>query len=326
MSPGGASFATVGKDGTVSFYNRTGRELWKRKVEGANDALIARNGQSVLVYSKLNPRYQMVSFFQGGGQLLWRHHVDGSVWCSAVSQDSTRVAVTTGKRYMYVYRPDPRRPRFKRWQLEGIGHSIAFSPDNRRLIIGTWQESQLACYDVDGTFQWKTQHNTENQYNIQASADGATIMGILPGKQSNPKLELGLWNSDGKQLWQRNISGFDGRALVSPTSQYVAASYASALPGDSGMIERKVTVYKNDGSLLWEKGGLFFGPRLVALSPTGSSVICWDGASSLYNINSKGKMLSKLRFGGTIDQIVTSEDGHIILVYCKGWLYSLHVG
>ncbi|HAH88367.1 MAG TPA: hypothetical protein DCL60_13450 [Armatimonadetes bacterium] len=326
MSPKGSSFATVGRDGTVSFYNKDGRELWKRRVAGANNALIAKNGQSVLVYSKLNPLYQTVSFFLGNGRLLWKHHVDGGVWCGAVSPDGTRVAVTTGKRYIYVYRPDPRRPKFKRWQLEGIGHSVAFSPNNRRLMIGTWQESQLACYNTDGTFQWKTQHNTENQYNLQASADGATIMGILPGKQSNPEIELGLWNSEGEQLWARKINGFDGRALVSPTSQYVAASFATALPGDSNMIERKVAVYKNNGDLLWEKGGLFFGPRLVALSPTGSSVICWDGANSLYNINSKGKMLSKMKFGGVIDKIVTSEDGHIILVYCKGWLYALHVG
>ena len=92
------------------------------------------------------------------------------------------------------------------------------------------------------------------------------------------------------------------------------------------MLERKVAVYSAKGQPLWEKGGLFFSPRLVALSPTGSSVIVSDGKSSFYNIESTGKIRSKLKLEGTIRTCVPSNDCRRILTYCgDGLLYLIGV-
>ena len=328
MSPGGKFMGSVDKDGTIQLYDENGRLVWKRRVEGATNVLIAKNGQSLLVYSQLNPIYQNVYFFRADGRLLWTHPVEGSVWAGAVSADGTLAAVTTGKHYAYIYSPDVRRPRFRRLRLDGIGYALTFSPDNRRLVIGTWQRSGLVCFDINARFQWRSWHSTELQYDMQMSLDGRSILGILPGKRSRPNVEIALWNSEGELQWTRSIEGFDGRALISPQSQYAAISYANFLPKKgAGMVERRVAVYKQNGNLLWEKGGLFFGPRLVALSPMGSSVIVSDGESSLYNIEKSGRILSRFTLGGKVQRIIASEDGHRILLYCSdGWLYLMHVG
>ncbi|HUV05954.1 MAG TPA: WD40 repeat domain-containing protein [Armatimonadota bacterium] len=328
MSAAGRFFGTVAKDGTVRLYGRNGSQLWEQRVEGATDVLIARNAQSVLVYSKLNPMQRAVYFFRNDGQRLWRHEVEGSVWSASVSPDGNYAAVTSGEGRIYVYKPDPRRPTYRRWRLDGIGYRVVFSADSRRVIVGTSQESALVCYDIRGRFQWRCRHDTDRQYELCASADGRRILGVLPATQHDPGIEFCLWDSGGKRLWKRSLDSFDARALISPKSQYVAISYASFLSHEgSGIIEQKVAVYRCDGQLLWDKGGLFFSPYLVALSPKGSSVIVSDGDRSLYNIDKHGKLLSKLTLRGTLRKTISSEDGRRILAYCgDGWLYLMQVG
>jgi len=328
MSAGGQYCGIVDKEGAVQIYGPDGRLLWRQKVKGATDVLIARNGQSVLVYSKLNPVYQEVCFFRRDGRRLWTHKVEGCVWSGAVSADGMRAAVTTGERYIYVYKPDPNRPKYRRWRLEGIGYSVLYTPDNKRVVAATWQKSRLACYDLDGRFQWRSECEPDRQYELHASADSRSILGVIPGTQYKPGAELRFWDSGGKLCWRQTLDGFDARALVSPQSQYVAVSYASYISRKGeGIIERKVAVYRSDGHLLWEKGGLFFGPRLMALSPTGSSVIVSDGEHSVYNLDRRGKILSKFDMAGGIRKAVSSEDGRRILLHCgDGWLYLMGVG
>ena len=327
MSAGGKYSGIVDKKGEVRLYDQNGHVVWAQEVEGATDVLVARNGQSILVYSKLNPVYQDVHFFRQDGQRLWKHKVDGCVWSGAVSADGLRAAVTTGEKYIYVYTPDPRRPRYSRWRLEGIGYRAIFTPDNKRVLVGTWQDSALVCYDLNGEFQWRSRHAEGRQYDLHVSADSRGIAGVIPATIHDPHAELAYWDSGGKLLWKHPIKGFDAHALISPQSQYVAVSYANFLSEkDDGIIERRVAVYQSSGKLLWEKGGLFFEPTLVALSSTGSTVIVSDGERSLYNVDQQGKILSKLTLPGTIRKACSSDDGRRILLYCgDGYLYLMRV-
>lgn len=328
VSAGGKHSGIVDKKGGVRLYDQTGHLVWRKEVRGATDVLVARNGQSILVYSKLNPVFQDVYFFRGDGLRLWKHRVEGCVWSGAVSADGLRAAVTTGEKYVYVYTPDPKRPRYNRWKLEGIGYQAIFTPDNQRVVVGTWQDSALACYDLKGTFQWRSRHPEGRQYDLHISADSRGIVGVIPATIHDPRAELAYWDSGGKLCWKQPVDGFEAHALISPQSQYVAMSYASFLSerGD-GIIERRVAVYQSNGKLLWEKGGLFFEPRLIALSPTGSTVIVSDGERSLYNIDRRGRILSKFTLPGIIRKALSSDDGHRILLYCgDGYLYLMHVG
>lgn len=327
IANGGRYYGSVDGNGNVRFYAGDGRIIWQKQITGATNMLIARNGQSVLVYALHDPANQRISFFNANGMLLWRHKVDGSVWAGAVSPDGSYAAVTTAKGYVYLYRPDPRSPKYRRWRMDGIGHSIDFSPDAQRIIVGTWQKSMLVSYDISGRFLWRSRHDTERQYEVQVSADGRAILAMLPGVSRSEPTEVALWDGGGSLLWRRNITGFDVKALISPDGRFIAVSYVRFLsPGKSDMKERKVAVFRADGSVAWEKGGLFFGPRLVALSPRGSSVIVTDGVKWLFRIDGKGRILSKMTLGGTVRKILASDDGGRILLYCgDGWLYLFDV-
>lgn len=328
ISPGARFFGGVEKDGVVRFYDDRGKLLWSKQVEGATDVLIARNGQSLLVYSRLNPVHRTVHFFRRDGRPLWEHEVEGCVWAGAVTPDGQYAAVTTGERFIYRYVPHPTSPRYRRWRLRGIGHCLTFSPDSKCLVVGTWQDSTIGCYDLDGEQKWILAQKSERQYELQNSGDGKYILGVRPSTQHTPEAEICLWDSMGQGIWRRPLQGFDVTARISPQSRYVAVSYATVLSHkDTDIVERKVAVYDSRGKLSWEKGGLFFGPRLIALSPTGDSVIVSDGDRSIYNIDRRGRILSKRTFEGQIRMSLSSEDGRRILLYCgDGWLYLLEVG
>lgn len=327
ISSSGRYCGSVDAEGNVRYYSANGGIIWQKQIKGATSMLIAHNGQSVLVYSLRDPKNLTINFFNINGMRLWSHRVQGSVSAGAVSPDGDYAAVTTAKGYVYLYKPDPKNPKYRRWRMDGIGHSIDFSPDASRLIVGAWQKSMLVSYDINGKFLWRSMHTTDRMYDVQVSADGRAILCTLPGINHEAPTEIGLWDNGGQCLWQRNINGFDPKALVSPESLYVALSYARYLsPGKSEIAERRVVVFRSDGSLAWEKGGLFFGPRLVALSPKGSSVIVTDGVKSLFRINGNGKILTKMTLGGTVRKILTTDDGSRVLLYCgDGWLYLFDV-
>jgi hypothetical protein len=324
MTQDGKFIGSVDGSGTVRFLDAKGSLLWQKKVEGATDMLVARNGESVLVYSKLNPIHTEVSFFRANGLQLWHHKVEGPIWAAAVSADGDHVAVTTGKKYVYAYSPDPRRPKYHRWRIDGIGRCLAFTPDSESIIIGTWQKSGISSYTLAGALKWSSPHAVERQYDLKVSLDGKMVMELIPGRPLSPRIELGLWTSEGKLLWRHALDGYEGRALISPASQFIALSYSYVISHRSTeIVERKVAVYRADGSLAWQKGGLFLGLNLVALSPKGSSVIVWDGEKTLYEIDSTGRVRSKLMLPGMVRQAVSTDDGRRILLYCSNGIMCL---
>lgn len=328
ISNDGKICGTVDSDGLIQLFDGTGRITWQQQVPGATDVLIARHGQSLLAYSRLNPAYQKVFFYTATGRLLWRHTVDGSVWAGAVSADGDTAAVTTDQGFVYIYSPDPLYPRFRRWRIPGVGHTLAFTPAGDRIVVGELHDSAISSYDIDGRLLWRTKLHSPRTYEMTATANGQVIQTFVPGTKDVPSTELALWGSDGQPLWAKSLNGYDARALISPQGQRIAVSYAAQVsPKHPEMIERRIVVYEADGTPLWEKGGLFFGPRLVALSPDGTSVIVSDGSNTLYRIDSSGRILSKVSVGGKLRNIISAEDGSKVVFYCDdGWLYEMTAG
>jgi hypothetical protein len=75
------------------------------------------------------------------------------------------------------------------------------------------------------------------------------------------------------------------------------ASYVKTLNYRTGeATARKLALYDSQGRKLWEKGGEFFSPTLVALSPDGGRLTVADGANTLYTLDARGHFVSQLRF------------------------------
>lgn len=326
VARGGQFFGTIDKSGEVRLYNNKGSIVWKAALAGATNMLIAKNGRSVLVYAERDPKHQYVYFYNSSGKKLWRHKVKGSVWAGAVSHDGNYAAITTAKGYVYLYSPDPKKYRFLRWHIGGVGTSIDFSPDGSKLIIGTWKKSLLLSYSIKGKLLWKKQLGKESIYTVKTSSDGKTILTMLPASKNNHTIEIALWATDGSLLWRNYVKGFNAKSLVSSHSKFVALGYQRWVVPKKSIAERRLAVYNSKGSLSWEKGGLFFSPHLASLPSYGNDVVVTDGVKSICKINSKGKILSRISLRGTIRTLEASDDGSKILIYCgDGWLYLLKV-
>ena len=75
--------------------------------------------------------------------------LDGAIWDVHCSDDGNYAGVSTGSHSLYLYTLAA-HPALHRWQLDGIGNSLALTPDGSSLTAGTWDGSGVACYTPRG--------------------------------------------------------------------------------------------------------------------------------------------------------------------------------
>jgi len=136
--------------------------------------------------------------------------------------------------------------------------------------------------------------------------------------QDRPLAEVG-----GKGLWTKELDASRPKVLTTREGGLVAASYVKTLNYRTGeATARKLALYDSQGRKLWEKGGEFFSPTLVALSPDGGRLTVADGANTLYTLDARGHFVSQLRFPvnpktdtrPTIQEAVATPDAGFLLV------------
>ena len=151
-------------------------------------------------------------------------------------------------------------------------------------------------------------------------------------RQSDGTLYLWRCDGDGTPLWSHalGVNTFFPRALISQDGQTVAVTYVRMIAqGSRTVAERSLMMINGGGQVLWEKGGLWLSPTLVAMASDGQRVTVSDGAKMLYNLNASGRVTSTYPFKGTaaIRQTMSSPDGRFVLVYTSdGWLHLLQIG
>jgi hypothetical protein len=331
LSPDGGVVSWVDRKGSVRSLDAAGRTRWQTPPLPGINRVVATLTGVVLAYSWLNPAQPSVAFLspKDGGKTARSCSVEGAVWDVAVSADGSKAVIGTGQRYVYVVPlasgagPSPKPA--ARWRTPGIPESVALAAAEPLALLGTWQDAGVSAFALDGTVRWRhDEPEPARLYQVCLSADGATAVGVSAHGPRESDARLHVWDAvTSRPLWTRELGGFRPKALTTRHGQFVAVTYVRTLSYRTGhAAERKLALFDRQGRRLWEKGGLFFSPDLVALSANGARLTVTDGVNTLYTLDAKGHIVSHLRLPAnpktgarpTIRETVATQDGAYLLV------------
>jgi len=322
VSPDSRFAAVIDRAGTLAYYDSTGKPLWSQDAGGATCVAIAGNGRILVTYTPLNPLRRRINILTADGKTRWSRAVIGSVWSAAVSSDGAIAVVGTGTRRVYIFTLG-RRLSYHRRTLPGIPCSLAFTPDDKSLVVGMWQESGVGLFDLNGKPRWWSKGFMDLQYTAEMSRSGAFILGHGQPNRPQPRDVLALWKSDSAKLWQKRLGYGDVRAAISVTGDVVGVSYRQQIAhGSQEMSEQRLVMFGRNGEKVWdrEKGGLFLKPHLMMMLPGDQVMVSSENA--LYILDRQGKTLWKQKLPGLVRQFVAAPDAGRILLYCgDGRLY-----
>lgn len=325
------SVAWVDRNGSVRGMNARGQTLWQSPPLRGVNRLIAVPGGRVLAYAWLNPMRSSLTVLspKTAFKRPLSCRVEGAIWNAAVSADGSRALVGTGQRYVYVFPLSTpladAPPPGVRWRTPGIPESVAVASAQSLALVGTWQDPGVWGFGLDGTPRLQHEEaEPDRSYRVCLSRDGKTAVGISAKGPKDTRGRLHVWDTDtGRLLWKLDLEGSQPKALVTRHGQFIAVAYRKKHAYRVGeTVERKLALFDRRGRRLWEKGGLFFSPQLVALSAMGERLTVMDRGSILYTLDTDGVFISKLRLPvnpktdapPTIREVVAAEDGAYLLI------------
>jgi hypothetical protein len=334
----GATVAWVDRAGSVRGMDGRGRTLWRTPpLPGVNRLVALPGSGNVIAYSWLNPERPLLRVVGPGpggvGKTLASYPTEGAIWNVAVSPDGRYVLAGTGQRFLYVFSPEPdgTLTAVARWEAPGIPESVSAGTVSRPAsgplaLLGTWQEAGVSAWSLDsGKPRWRyLEPESARLYQIHVSGDGARAVGVSASGPRGAGARLHVWDArTGVPLWTKELDASRPKVLTTREGGLVAASYVKTLNYRTGeATARKLALYDSQGRKLWEKGGEFFSPTLVALSPDGGRLTVADGANTLYTLDARGHFVSQLRFPvnpktdtrPTIQEAVATPDAGFLLV------------
>ena len=337
LSSDGDAVAAISADGRVRLWdwkNRPGLPLWSRVVPGASQVSVSSGTHTVLAYAPLDPTQETLTFLGTEGNVVARPTLDGAIWDIHCSDDGNYAGVSTGTHSLYLYTLAA-HPALHHWQLDGIGNSLALTPDGSTLTAGTWDGSGVACYTARGATLWQYPADPQARpaladrlFEAQVAHNGNCVLGMSYANVREGDGTLYFWRGrgNGRPAWTHALGAdaFYPQAMVSLDGECVAVTYTRLITrGEQTVAERRLLVLDGAGNTLWEKGSLLFSPTLVSVAADGHRVTVSDGRNTLYHLNDQGRITAPYRFAGTIRATVGSPDGRWLLVYTGDGLLNL---
>ena len=345
LSPQGELVAlSSGAKGTVTLWHwrtQPNHPLWSHPATNASEVAVSAAGNSVLAWAALDPDQPEITILRGAdGATLAHQSLGGAVWDAEISADGAYAGIVTGGKTLYLYTlsDQPYRSgdkRIQHWPLPGIGTSVAFPTLGSFLVTGTWNDSSVACYTPRGTGLWQYPEDGAGRHALaprlftaQISGNGRYVLGVSSGNVRGRDPALYLWRSDGggSPLWKVDLGedAFYPTAQITQSGDFVAVSYLRQIVrGSQSLSEHHLRLLDHAGNTVWERGGLLFPPKLVALSPDGSRLLVSDGKRTLYALRHDGHILRRYRLPGLLRQTSVSADGRVLLVYTGDGTLSL---
>ena len=336
LAPGADFIATIsGKQGYVSLIdvNKKGAILWSKKVNGARAVTVSKGGHVVLVYAPYSATNRLITILNGhDGSTLGTVVVDGPIWSLTVGPDGAFAAAVTGNHSLYMMSLASSLM-YKRWDLYGIGSSVAFSLNDISVFAGTWDRSGVSCYSRSGNLIWTyptftdPSHQFINRiFEAYPSDARQSLLAVSYSNAHHGDGTLYYWRSDqtSRPTWAHYLGPdtYLGRAEVSANGQYVAVTYTQAVSRKQETVnEHRILLLDSDNNQIYDRGGLLFTPTLVSIAPDGHRVTVSDGQRTLYHLNGSGRISARwpspdqAQSTGVIRYAIATTDGRFLLVY-----------
>lgn len=349
FSPDDAYFTVIGDPaGTISLWRRDGKatirttssgetvadytptQMWRLPLADASNAVVGPKGTVVIAFAAMDPTRQVITIIDGiHHEKTYRFTLDGAVWGATISGNGKYAGVVTGGHSLYVFALDG-EPHFRRLPLIGAGNSVSISNDGSFLTSGTWDESGVSCFAVDGRELWHYQDGdggskpvVNRLFEAQIAQNSSYVLGVSYANVRQSNATLYLWDKSGalQSHWPHplDVDDSDPQVKISADGSHIALVYAHKMVhGDQSINVRQLMLLDRNNNPLWPapKGGPLMQPNLVAISPDGDTITVTDGRSALYNFDADGRISgAKMDMTALIDSTVTSGDGRYVLVY-----------
>jgi hypothetical protein len=330
LSPHARRLALLTTEGKLALWTaQDGQPVWAVERQNANAILVSDGTGFVLTYNQRSLTAEQATLRRAdSGATIWTQNFDSPVWSGAFNQDGRFAVVGTGSDNIYVYNLAVDREVTKS-SVPGTPFSIAFAADSGSILVGEWDRSGIACLDLAGKMMWQAGGDSNRKYMVaHVGPRYITVVGSSNRHGKSPIIYV-VRSSSGEVLWVYNLDTdcYNTNVQTSDTAEISGLSYTrSQATSDSQRSVQKLGEIDRQGQMKWTKGGLFWAPTLICLTPDQEGFVVYDGKRKLYQLDSQGRTVATALLSDTLREWAASSDNASLIVYTHdGQLSLLHI-
>jgi WD40 repeat protein len=262
------------------------------------------------------------------GAVVWKRTFGSAVWSAAFSQDGNLLALGTGDDNLSLINLVQSED-LTTIPIIGTPVSVVFDPSSTKVYVGHWDRSGVSCFSISGKNLWNASGEMDRTYRIaQVGPRFITYIGSSNRRGLSPVAYV-VRTENGTLLWAYSFGddNQDATASTNDIAAITAISYAAPHLLSSGSVtEQRLCVIDRSGQVQWQKGGLFWAPTLICLTPDQDGMVVYDGQRTLYRLDSEGRTVAKAFLSDVLKAWSVSTDDTSLVVYTHdGQLSLLHV-
>jgi hypothetical protein len=314
VSASGDALAVADAEGLVVCYSRDQKRLWSVKYPQVRRIALSNNGRFALSYSPLQPKMTTVSLLERD-KTRASVKLPGPVIVGAISPDGALAAAVTQNQWLYLFRKKGKTFVHSRLHLSAPARALLL-PSSGEVVIGYKGTRGVEAMDGQGHRRWRLTGQDHFVYDLYASSDGKGI-GILAYRSgTGDRARAFVIAPNGTITWQAHLPGIFPRMALEDGGGGTAVGYTEVYRGaEITRYGRKVAYYDEEGNRLWEKGGVFFSPTLVAALSPGTAVLVRGPQMRFYTLDGRGAIRGVIRSAVTSLRTEASRNGRTLVVW-----------
>jgi WD40 repeat protein len=330
ISPDAKRLVLLTTEGKIALWTaQDAAPVWSVGKQNASNVLVGNGNGLVLTYDARSLLNNTVILRKGDtGAIVWSKNLDAAIWNAAFSNDGNFLAIGAGDNTLYLFKLSGVTSGTK-VSIEGTPVSLAFSYDDKSVIVGQWDRGGISCYNLSGKLMWKDRGAANRKHVISCvGRNFVTYIGSSNIRNKMPEVYV-VRAETGQLLWAYNFTseGYNAVAMTNETASMTGVSFSK--PSSIGLNstpEHRLTCVDRSGQMLWRKGGPFWSPNLICLTPDDSGMVVYDCNRTLYRLDGQGRTDAHAFLSDQLRQWVVSADRTSIIVYTHdGQLSLLHL-